>query len=174
MELCQQGPHLSPQAVAGEIHAVVSLVLYMTQPVGREIGLDLLPRGLEQGADQPSPHRGNARQPLRAGAAQQVQHHRLRLIRQVVGGGDAGGSDGVGRALQKVVAQAAACLLHAPALLPGNGPDVAPLHIERHAQLPAEPGHESLVPSRRGAHQMVIVGGGYGKAPAATQRRQIV
>lgn len=118
MELCQQGPHLSPQAVAGEIHAVVSLVLYMTQPVGREIGLDLLPRGLEQGADQPSPHRGNARQPLRAGAAQQVQHHRLRLIRQVVGGGDAGGSDGVGRALQKVVAQAAACLLHAPALLP--------------------------------------------------------
>ena len=70
----------------------------MAQAVGREICLDLLPRGLEQGADQPSPHRGNARQPLRAGAAQQVQHHRLRLVGGVVGGGDALGAQPVRRA----------------------------------------------------------------------------
>ena len=169
----QLGHDLQPQAVAGIVGVQIRLVGDVGQVMRRDIGVDGGAGRVQQGADDALPHRRNAGKPLGAGAPQQLQQHRLRLILPVVGGGDGGRADGRGGAAQKCIAGAAACLLHGQAPCIAQGVYVHLFRVKGDIPLAAQPVHQLLV-LRRGAHAVVQVGGGHGKAPLLSQTPQVV
>ena len=130
-----------------------------------QVCLDVLPGGFQQRPDDPAPHRRNARQPLHARTPDQVQHHRLRLVGGVVGGGDALGPQPVRRAAEEVVPGHAPGLLQADTPLPGQGGHIRPLHRQGNVQLPAQLLHKGHVPARRGPLAVVQVGRRHGEIP---------
>ena len=170
----QLGHDLQPQAVAGIVGVQIRLVGDVGQVMRRDIGVDSGAGRVQQGADDALPHRWNAGKPLGAGAPQQLQQHRLRLILPVVGGGDEGRADGRGGAAQEFIAGAAACLLHGQAPCIAQDVHVHLFRVKGDIPLAAQPAHQLLVPLRRGAHAVVQVGGGHGKAPLLSQTPQVV
>ncbi len=157
-ERLQQGQRLQPQAVAGIGGVAVGLVLHIGDVVFRHIIVDLPPADLQQGADDPAPHRRNAAQPPQAGAPQQVEQDGLRVVVPVVGGGDALRPQPVRGLLQKGVPQLPGGVLHPS---PGGvGAHVPASGHKGHAVAGAPVPDELLVPVRRRPQPVVEVGGG--------------
>ena len=165
MKLRQPGHDLPAQQVPPQGGVPVCLVLHVGQTVGFQVCLDFLPGGFQQGTDDPAPHRGDPCQALHPGAPDQVQHHRLRLVGGVVGGGDALGPQPVRRAAEEVVPGHAPGLLQPHAPLTGQGGHIRPLHRQGNVQLPAQLLHKGHVPARRGPLAVVQVGRRHGKIP---------
>ena len=103
IDALQLRPDLQPQPVPGVGQITVGLVGDVGQPIFRDIPLNVPARRVQQRPHDVAPHRRDASQSLRPGAAQQLQKHRLRQIVPVVGGGDLLRADGCRRPLEKVV-----------------------------------------------------------------------
>ena len=76
----EQRQQLGPHAVARNAHVAVRFVLYVLDTAFGEIGLQVGAPALEQRPDDAAVARMHRREPFRAGAAQQPQQKRLRLI----------------------------------------------------------------------------------------------
>ncbi len=117
-----------------------------------------------------APHRGDLCQALHPGAPDQVQHHRLRLVGGMVGGGDALGPLSRSAVRRKVVPGHAPGLLQPHAPLTGQGGHIRPLHRQGNVQLPAQLLHKGHVPACRGPLAVVQVGRRHGEIPGMAAR----
>ena len=111
-----------------------------------QICLDLGAGDMQQRPQELSPALGDAAQPRRAAAADEIEKQRLGVVVQVVGGKDAVGAVSLRRFVQEVIAQLTRRLLEAQAVLLSVPGRVAVPEDEGDAVLQTPGLHEARVP----------------------------